>query len=1606
MRITLAIKLSRVVSFVLIALPILAQSNNGVGFPSFGSFAQHGFDTVNEGNLDLHLEIPVVTKSGRGIPLSYVISYDSVNWTPSMDPVSGVFYWSFVTDNGGWRTLAQPIAGYVTYTQFLEPPQTCPNGRSFVIRQNYTYHDANGTNHFIGGQAVEADCNGVPHGFPATMARNNSGYSLAVDSSLAVSVITVGGTLIHPPQKNGGTFVQGGSSANPQFPGLITDTNGNQVTGAYTDTLGVLAVKTSSVVGVSDSVTYPSPTNSSTYLGATLNYSPATLQSNFGCAGINDLGTFSTHLITSVVMPDNTSYTITYEPTPGHPTSTTGRVKSITLPSGGQITYQYTGTNNGIICADGSPAGLTRTTPDGVWTYTRTVTQQGFALHVPGYVTSSSTTLIDPLGNKQVINFGAMNGSSPGYFEKMRQVYTGSSTLLKTMETCYNGAAFPCTSTVAPGPAFTRKTVRDEIPNSSGKVSQVDTSYLGTGLVTDVYDYDFGSAAPGLLMRHTQTSYNTLTGNIFYDPSNPSTSYQVTLYNRPASVSVYDGSSPTPNLLSRTAYAYDETTPSTTSGTPQHVQVTGSRGNPTMITYLVQGSTTLNKTKSYFDTGTTNVETEVGGRTPHTYTYGTGSCGNSFPTKITDALGFFKTFTWDCNGGLSTGVTDENIQPTTSVYGDPNFWRLTQTSYPDGGQTNYTYNLGTTTPWNTIKSLKISSTQTLTKKTVYDSLARVSQNQMTSDPQGTDYVNITYDADGHLKSTSNPYRTTSDSTYGVTTNTTFDGLGRVTVQTQPDSTTVQTSYSSNCATATDEAGKTRKSCSDGLGHLVQVFEDPGISPHLNYETDYQYDALGNLICAVQKGTDTNPFTTCAAAPAAWRPRSFTYDGLSRLLTAYNPEAGTVTYKYDSDAACPALGSFPGLLVSKLDARGIRTCMQYDAKNRLTQKSYTDGITPTVQYGYDGIALTGCATTPPTLSPVDANPVTYRTSMCDGSGATAWSHDAMGRALKEQRIIKGTSALNKATKYTYYLDGELNTLVYPGVARTITYTPDAAGRLVSAVDAANGINYVTNATYSPQGALASLTMGGTISGAFSYTSRLQPLQIYYGTNAPPDITGASCPGAVGNIMHRIYDFGLGTGDNGNVNRITNCRDSNRTESFTYDSLNRIVTAATQGTTCAACWGFQYGHMNGSTFVPGIDPWGNLFEITLTQGSGTTLSQTPSSKNQFAMTYDASGNLTNDGGGHTYTYDAESRIITTAGYTYVYDGDGKRVKKCSNAGCTSGTVYWTGIEDSILSESGVGGSIQEEYIFFGGARIARREPAGTVHYYFADHLGSANVIASNTGSIQKETDYTPHGGEVLVAGSDTNHYKFTGKERDSESGLDNFGARYDASSMGRFMTPDPLPWLDWQHGNREERQHFAEFISNPQNFNMYAYVDNNPTTKTDPTGMEGCKAGDKTFSTCTIKIVYDPKTSKGTLTVTGQNKGDKDPTVLLTSSVVVGGNGHVTPTGTFTATVWEKDHVSTKYGSAADTPYSKTVLGGNAFGPYQLHMKELDSQGIYIHGTMGPSWSPTTWGNSIFLSPTSHGCVRMCNRDDVALHDMMPNPGGNKVIISTKPEDPED
>ena len=289
----------------------------------------------------------------------------------------------------------------------------------------------------------------------------------------------------------------------------------------------------------------------------------------------------------------------------------------------------------------------------------------------------------------------------------------------------------------------------------------------------------------------------------------------------------------------------------------------------------------------------------------------------------------------------------------------------------------------------------------------------------------------------------------------------------------------------------------------------------------------------------------------------------------------------------------------------------------------------------------------------------------------------------------------------------------------------------------------------------------------------------------------------------------------SGDNGNVFQILNKFDPTRSAAFTYDPLNRIAQANTINTSGSNCWGEVYT----------IDAWGNLTNRSGVSGMAGNcltepLSQTASSQNQLSgLSYDIAGNIVNDGSGNTPTYDAESRIVTDEGVTYSYDANGVRIEK------SSGTMYWPG-PSGTLAETGLSGTINEEYIYFNGERIARVDrPSGTVHYYFSNHLGSASVITDASGNVDLQTDYYPFGGVAYTNGSDPNHYKFTGKEFDSESTLDNFGARYLSSTMGRFMTPD---WAA-----RPTTVPYAEF-GDPQSLNLYTYVRNDPVTDADADG----------------------------------------------------------------------------------------------------------------------------------------------------------------------------
>ncbi len=230
--------------------------------------------------------------------------------------------------------------------------------------------------------------------------------------------------------------------------------------------------------------------------------------------------------------------------------------------------------------------------------------------------------------------------------------------------------------------------------------------------------------------------------------------------------------------------------------------------------------------------------------------------------------------------------------------------------------------------------------------------------------------------------------------------------------------------------------------------------------------------------------------------------------------------------------------------------------------------------------------------------------------------------------------------------------------------------------------------------------------------------------------------------------------------------------------------------------------------------------------------------PTIKNQLEDTngdyvYDAAGNLTQPGPiGGPYVYDAENHLISADGVTYTYDGDGNRVMK------SNGTIYWYGANSASLEESDLSGNLQRWYYFFDGQRVGRSLTTNEVGFYMTDALGSVRYLGGSATGYR--FDYFPFGAPILDSDTGDDRYQFTGKERDSESGLDNFGARFNSSSIGRFMSPDwsdspePVPYAD---------------ITNPQSLNLYSYVKNNPITFDDP---DGHCIGPVIFVVCAVVV----------------------------------------------------------------------------------------------------------------------------------------------------------
>lgn len=314
------------------------------------------------------------------------------------------------------------------------------------------------------------------------------------------------------------------------------------------------------------------------------------------------------------------------------------------------------------------------------------------------------------------------------------------------------------------------------------------------------------------------------------------------------------------------------------------------------------------------------------------------------------------------------------------------------------------------------------------------------------------------------------------------------------------------------------------------------------------------------------------------------------------------------------------------------------------------------------------------------------------------------------------------------------------------------------------------------------------------------------------------------------------------------------------SYNYDSLNRLASVTE--------YFISNTQPESQQFVRtyGYDRWGNrnsspapTFEIDTTRNRSYSPGDIALPDNQRRITYDKAGNQTRD----TYTgygiatYDGDNHIVAIqdkfAGTSsYTYNANAHRVRRN-----TSGQETWQiyGMDGELVAEYAANaavGSPQKEYGYLEGQLLITGEPVGSkVNWLVSDHLNTPRIVIDKTGTRAnvKRHDYLPFGEELLAGtggrtpalgyvSGDGVRQQFTSKERDNETGLDYFLARYYSSTQGRFTSPDefqggPDELYDFAVNASANPTFYAD-LANPQSLNKYQYTYNNPTNLGDPDG----------------------------------------------------------------------------------------------------------------------------------------------------------------------------
>ena len=466
----------------------------------------------------------------------------------------------------------------------------------------------------------------------------------------------------------------------------------------------------------------------------------------------------------------------------------------------------------------------------------------------------------------------------------------------------------------------------------------------------------------------------------------------------------------------------------------------------------------------------------------------------------------------------------------------------------------------------------------------------------------------------------------------------------------------------------------------------------------------------------------------------------------------------------------------GLVTTRTDARGFVTNYIYDEIGRIYDVTYDNdgGVTKDAAYRYDQNGFTGFLTT----------------AVVDNVSWTTLEYDEAGNLTEEAVTLTGAG--NFTTAYTYDLGGRLLTVTYPS-GRVVTQSYVKSGTIATdrtdeLTDNETSTMLVNSVTDNAAGAITARTLAdgsGSIAETRSFNSRNQLTHITAAANSATLLD---------------MGYGYGTYNDGRIRARTDAVQPEHSAAYTFDEIGRL-TAVSGGD---SSWGISWT----------LDRFGNRTAQTpdgLAIGRVGSPSLAYWNNKMIGYNHDAAGNVTYDGSHHFY-YDAENRLykINSTDVEYAYDHAGRRIKRKVG----SVTTYYVYGLTGLMSEFSTSDSDSDAVEAASDDRL---------QYRVGEQTGTAVMLMDSGGVPRENNRVFPFGEPWLLSTSSNNTEKFTTYQHDNDAGsdLDYAMARYYASRSGRFMTADP--------------GHVGANVGDPQSWNGYLYVLNDPINGVDPLGL---------------------------------------------------------------------------------------------------------------------------------------------------------------------------